>query len=747
MLFAAALAAAGAPRHDAWKVLGPGGGGTMYAPVISPHDSRHVLVHCDMTGTYLSRDGGDSWRMFNLRGRTRFYLFDPVDPNVIYVRTVALFRSVNRGRTWALVHPDPATVTGIQMPDDHAGERLLSTGRPAGTILALAVDPANSKTLYGAFPDGLYLSTDWGKNWKKTGELPFTPRAVYVDPRSPKSDRTLYLTGPNRVAVREGGHWRTHAPPPGVANFTDVSAGFPRAGGRLVVYATAASGAFVSRDGGETWRVIVLPGLKFKPNFPAVAASFHHPEVAYLSYDNGRAAPERMFGIARTSDTGRTWSLVWTQADTNPPRNREAWMTERNGAGWGRNPDNLGVAPADPNLCFGTDSMRTMRSRDGGRTWEAVYSVQQPGGGWTSTGLDVTTCYGVHFDPFDPKHMLISYTDIGQSRSEDGGRSWLLSTQGIPREWRNTTYWVVYDPEVRGRLWGVMSYVHDLPRPKMWQGRSPSTYVGGICRSDDGARNWNCFPGAIPNTAPTHILMDPASPVNARVLYVAAFGRGVYKSADDGKTWTARNEGIAGPEPLAWRLACDAKGTLYLVVARRSQDGSFGNESDGALYRSTDGAARWSRIELPRGVNGPNGLAIDPGDPQRLYLAAWGRRTAAGAVDGGIFLSEDGGASWRNVLARDQHVYDVTIDPRDPRILYACGFSSSAWRSTDRGLTWRRIRGYNFKWGHRVIPDPVDPSRIYITTFGGSVWHGPAAGDPKAPEDIETPVLRFSGDW
>jgi photosystem II stability/assembly factor-like uncharacterized protein len=241
--------------------------------------------------------------------------------------------------------------------------------------------------------------------------------------------------------------------------------------------------------------------------------------------------------------------------------------------------------------------------------------------------------------------------------------------------------------------------------------------------------------------------MDPASPVNARVLYVAAFGRGVYKSTDDGKTWTARNDGIAGAEPLAWRLARDAKGALYLVVARRSQDGSFGNEFDGALYRSTDGAAHWSRIALPRGVNGPNGVAIDPENPQRLYLAAWGRRTPAGAVDGGIFLSEDGGASWRNVLARDQHVYDVTIDPRDPRILYACGFSSSAWRSTDRGRSWSRIRGYNFKWGHRVIPDPVDPGKIYITTFGGSVWHGPAAGDPKAAEDIETPVLRFSGNW
>ena len=36
--------------------------------------------------------------------------------------------------------------------------------------------------------------------------------------------------------------------------------------------------------------------------------------------------------------------------------------------------------------------------------------------------------------------------------------------------------------------------------------------------------------------------------------------------------------------------------------------------------------------------------------------------------------------------------------------------------------------GYNFKWGRRVIPDPYDPKMVYITTFGGSVWHGPATG-------------------
>jgi len=57
-----------AVRPGDFKVLGPGGGGAMFNPTISPHDSNTVLISCDMTGAYITHDGGQSWRMFNLRG-------------------------------------------------------------------------------------------------------------------------------------------------------------------------------------------------------------------------------------------------------------------------------------------------------------------------------------------------------------------------------------------------------------------------------------------------------------------------------------------------------------------------------------------------------------------------------------------------------------------------------------------------------------------------------------------------------
>ncbi|MFL6303152.1 MAG: WD40/YVTN/BNR-like repeat-containing protein [Candidatus Sulfotelmatobacter sp.] len=733
------LASALAERPGGFRIVGPGGGGAMFNPTISPHDFNTVLISCDMTGSYITHDGGRTWRMFNLRGVVNFFVFDPHDAKTMYAHATGLWRSRDDGETWALVSPAPSTVRGVKMSSDHADETIVAPSDPLGGMYAMAIDPADSRLLYVVAGrkenPNLFVSRDSGEHWRKQADLPSNVRRLWVDPHSKPRERRLFVGAANSLTTVAGARVRT-LPLPATAK--DFSLGFG-SGEQPMIYFTSERGAFRSSDGGATWRECVLPGSGAK--IRAVATSLHHPDTAYLSYSDLKLGWKTWLGIAKTTNAGDDWQLVWKESSGPAQNVHDDWITDRFGVTWGENPLNMTVADQDPNLAYGTDLGRTMRTTDGGATWDGVYSRKVDDEGWSTVGLDVTTNYGVHFDPFDPKRIFITYTDIGAFRSEDGGTSWTSATMGVPDDWTNTTYWMVFDPKVKGRAWSVNSGTHDLPRPKMWRHTAVSAYKGGVCRSDDSGKTWAKSNDGMDETAATHILLDPTSPVDARVLYVSGFGRGVYKSVDGGRTWKLKNQGITQSEPFAWRLTRGSDGTLYVLLARRSEDGSIGNARDGALYRSSDGAEHWEPVALPSGVNAPNGLAADPESPQRLYLAAWARAVGEHGEGGGIYLSENGGKSWHSVFDRDQHVYDLTIDPNNANVLYAAGFESSVWRSADKGEHWKRVPGFNFKWAHRVIPDPQDRDQIYVTTFGGSVWHGSVRGQDK-PVDIVTPALE-----
>jgi photosystem II stability/assembly factor-like uncharacterized protein len=710
------------PRRDAWRIVGPGGGGAFFSPAISPHDSNLVLATSDMTDSFLSENGGRTWREFNLRMMARF-LFDPRRPNRIWAVAGAAgaFVSDDRGRSWRLFYPDPSTVGGVSYLDDE-GDPIAGSAAP---MTALAVDPEDVDTLFAIIGSTLRISSDGGRGWHDLAR-DLSGSKLFVDPASPRGRRSLYIAGRTSIGVWDGAHFKAAEPPAALA---DAAFGFPH-GGKPVIYAATERGAFASRDGGRSWQSLGLPTQTH-----AVAVCARHPEVVYVSYS--QLPPGQEFGVARSADGGAHWSLVWKEADRPASNIHDAWITRRFGPDWGGWPLGIAVADNDPNLVFTTDLGRILRSTDGGARWDALYS-QPSGDGFTTTGLDPTTCYGVHFDPFDARRLFVSYTDIGLFRSEDGGASWQSATaRGVPRAWLNTTYWVVFDPAVRGRLWAAMSRIHDLPRIRMFaRPGTTANFQGGVVRSDDGGLTWTRASSGLPEMAATHILLDPRSPSSARVLYATGFGRGVFRSDDGGLTWAPRNQGLPPVEPLAWRLAMDAHGVLYVVVVRRSRYRTNPVEQDGALYRSRDGAAHWEAVPLPAGINSPMAITPDPSDPTRLYLSAW--------APGGVFLSTDAGAHWRKILDAGR-IYDVTVDPHDPNVLYATGFEASAWRSADRGASWQRIRGFNFKHGHRVIPDPADRSKIYIATFGSSVWHGPATGDPAAAEDIAAPpAARFS---
>ena len=777
---------AAAPRQDQWKVIGPGGGGTMIRPTISPHDTRRICLMCDMTGAYISADGGESWRMFNLRNWVTTYAYDPSDANVIYTANAALWRSEDAGRTWAMVWPDPKRSVE-HMRGDHADYRISSDDATYPSldckIVAVAVDPSDSARLYLAAriaarhsgeadpavaerPTRLYRSEDRGAIWSALTELPAQDlHAIWVQPESSAGERTVYVVGSEGIWRGDGDRWQAQRGPGG-RRMRHAAVGCAASAAEPTIYATTeaagrgdgiAGAVCVSDDGGRTWRdaegglsaILAAGGRGPRPRFRAIGCCATDPSVAYLAVDGARLdeAGEALFnGIAKTADGGRHWKWVLREVGAPAENMAVSWIEHRAIDGAPNiafvAPSSLGVAPGDADVCFASDGWRAYRTTDGGATWKQVNSAPRGEDRWTTTGLDVTTCYGVHFDPFDVRHMFITYTDIGLFQSRDGGASWAGATAGIPSKWRNTTYWIAFDPEVRDLLWGAFAFHHDLPRPKMWQHRDRLQYEGGVAVSTDGGDRWRVTSDGLGETAVTHILLDPASPVGKRTLYCCGFGKGVFKSTDNGWSWALKNNGIAGDEPFAWRLTRADDGTLYLVIARRSDYGRIGDAEDGALYKSTDGAESWSKMPLPESVNGPNGLTLDPEDTRRMYLSAWALSPRGANTGGGVYLSEDGGASWRCIFDEMQHVYDVTVDDEDSNVLYCCGSESAAYRSPDRGRTWKRLRGYNFHWGHRVFPDPADRAKIYVATYGGSVWHGPAEGDDDAVDDILTVLPR-----
>ena len=758
-LFAVAAGMAQGRSGGAWTVVGPGGGGTTIAPTISPYDSGLVVEHSDMTGGYITRDDGLSWKMVNLRGGIEVFAFDPSDPQAIYAGNAGLWRSSDSGGTWKLVFPEPGRGTIEHQVSDHSDYVLTSGDRayPGGEVSAIAFDEpkdggadlGSKGSLYVSFqrwgqPTVILKSADGGATWSRFATLPQGVLMLRCD-----GDVLIAVSEAGVVRLAADGSMRAAGDLPWKIHAVSSA----RSGDSIWIYATGEDGkVYLSKDGGLRWGSVTPKLQQTAGRFEAIATSERHPEVAYAGFRGLQigVGKESLFnGIAKTTDGGQSWKIVFKESTHAAANLRGSWIERRAGQDniniWFDAPYSLGVAPTNPDIAYATDLFRTYRTLDGGATWVEVNSRQVGEGNWVTRGLDVTTNYGVQFDPFDPRHIFMDNSDMGLFESANGGGSWRSSSEGIPEDWRNTTYWVAFDPGRRGRIWGAFSGVHDLPRAKMWRNRKVGDFTGGVAVSADGGKHWTPSGTGLPKSAITHILLDPASPIGSRVLYVCAFGHGVYKSTDGGRSWVQKNRGIAGDEPFAWRITASTDGALYLVVARRSEGKDYSSREAGAVYRSTDKAEHWQRMELPSGVTGPTGVAVDPRDPQRIYVTAWGQEGEDSDKNGGVYGSEDGGKTWRSLFADSQHVYDITIDPKHPDTLYFTGFDAAAYRSTDRGNHWERIRGYDFKWGHRVIVDPNDPTRIYITTYGGGVWHGPAAGSGTAGETILTPIPIAQG--
>ena len=219
-------------RNDTWGLTGYGGGGAMFNPAVSPHDANYSYVACDMSQSFVTYNGGESWRMINLRGMVRFFAFDPLDSNTVYANSICLFRSNDKGNKWNLIYPDPSEITGIVSKGDEANEYIITKDSTKRQVLAFSVDPANSKILYAAISidnvTGFYISNDAGSHWIKDKILQDGAKNIFVVPSSPANNRTIFISGKNTITAKENGIWNLNRGPRGVKMLTEYAGGYDR---------------------------------------------------------------------------------------------------------------------------------------------------------------------------------------------------------------------------------------------------------------------------------------------------------------------------------------------------------------------------------------------------------------------------------------------------------------------------------------------------------------------------------------
>lgn len=187
-------------------------------------------------------------------------------------------------------------------------------------------------------------------------------------------------------------------------------------------------------------------------------------------------------------------------------------------------------------------------------------------------------------------------------------------------------------------------------------------------------------------------------------------------------------------------LLATRKGT-FMIVLVATQSEVLALPGEGRELRRTEGL----------GDHRPTCLAAD----HRVAGLAW-----CGTDRGGVFRSDDGGASWHPVGLRDQRITAIAVDPTGGGAVWVGTEPSAVWRSADRGDSWEqahdlmelpsssrwafppRPETHHVRW---IAPHPHEPGRLWVaieagalisTGDGGRSWRDRVAGGPRDTHEL-----------
>jgi len=335
------------------------------------------------------------------------------------------------------------------------------------------------------------------------------------------------------------------------------------------------------------------------------------------------------------------------------------------------------------------------------------------------------------FDPFVEDRCYLTYGDVCFLVSTDRGKSWRRSVAGVPKGWTNSTYRVVADPDNKGVLYAAFSAAHGPLASK-------SRRKGGPAKSTDHGETWKAIAHGLKTEESfcTDILLDPTSPKRRRTLWCVMFDDGLYKSTDGGETWTRKMNGLGKPgNDKVFRIRRLDDGTLFALVTANRVGWTFPHPG-GGIYKSSDDGESWTDITNGLDLAYPQSFAIDPFDSRHILLAT---TQAARREPAGLWETRDGGETWTLILTSRKlnnlagrkmypflHSNGLTFHPKRKGWVYYATGTHGPWFSRDGGATWKRFIGVPRLTVSKVYFDPKDADLIYVCSIG--LWKGPAAG-------------------
>jgi photosystem II stability/assembly factor-like uncharacterized protein len=337
----------------------------------------------------------------------------------------------------------------------------------------------------------------------------------------------------------------------------------------------------------------------------------------------------------------------------------------------------------------------------------------------------------------NPRNKFEYYVGVasgGVWKTVNDGTTW---TPVFDKQSSYSIGWVTLDPNDPAVVW-------------VGTGESNSqrsvAYGDGIYRSDDGGKDWQNL-GLRKSEHIGRVVVDPQ---DSKVVYVAAEGplwgpggdRGLYKSADGGKTWKAvltisENTGVvdvaidpSNPD-IVYAAAYQRRRHVFTLI-----DG--GPES--AIYKSTDAGTTWNKLKsgLPSVDLGRIGLAVSPAEPSVVYATV-----EAADGKGGIFRSNDRGATWerRNEFDAGAMYYgQIITDPKNVDRIFVMNVTLR--ESLDGGKTLHRVEEKNHHGdNHAIWVDPDNTKHWLLGSDGGmyETWDDAESWEFKA----NLPTVQF----